>query len=255
MLAPRLLAVLCALTAATLGSGQTLATSGRVLDDFSNYPLGEIIAGKGDRGSWRLRGLNLALSGQIVAVDGAHVLGFQTRQHAIFDKPAAFSIPAEATGTVSFRLRLPGAQANPKHDQGFFFIVKTREQAENDLTSPVNGLLLLHISYVEAERAYRLRLEGPSPSPTPVLVTPGHWHDIAVQIDLARAAYQVWVTPPGGSPALVVNHLYRDGIVPFKNRGNGPAEVIYLRNHNLPAQVELHALRFTPGAAGSLPPR
>jgi hypothetical protein len=247
--------LLAAFGAATLCSGQTLASSGRALDDFSNYPLGEIIAGKGEGGAWRLRGLNIALAGQIVAVNGSHVLGLQTRQHAIFEKPAAFSIPTDATGTVSFRLRLPGPRSNPEHDQAFFFILKTSEQASADLTSPTNGLLLLHVSYLAEERAYRLRLEGPSPSPTQVLVTPDQWHDLAVQINMAQANYQVWVTPPGGSPALVVNHLYRDGVVPFKNHGNGPAEVIYLRNHNLSAHVEIDALRFIPGPAGALPPR
>jgi hypothetical protein len=255
MFASRLILAAAAFAAASLCQGQTLATSGRALDDFSNYPLGEIIAGKGDRGAWRLRGLNLANSAQIVAVDDAHVLGFQTRQLAIFDKPAAFSIPADATGTVSFRIRLPAPQTGPKNDQSFFFIVKTREQADSDLTNPINGFFLLQFSYLEAERAYRLRLEGPGPSPTPALITPGQWHDVAVQINLPQASYQVWVTPPGGSPALVVNHLYRDGVVPFKNRGAGPAELIYLRNHNLPGQVELDALRFIPSAAGSLRPR
>ncbi len=251
----RPLLCLAAFVSATLCSGQTLATSGHALDDFSNYTLGEIIAGKGERGAWRLRGLNLAHSAQIVAVDGTHVLGFQARQLAIFDKPTAFSIPADGIGTVSFRIRLPGPQAGPKHDQAFFFIVKTREQADSDLTSPVNGLFILQFAYLEAERSYRLRLEGPGPSPTPALITPGQWHDVAVQVNMPLAAFQVWVTPPGGSTALVINHLYRDGVVPFKNRGAGAAELIYLRNQNLPATVEIDALRFIPSAAGSLPPR
>ena len=246
MLFQRFVLFLAALGVATAAPAQP--ASGRALDDFSNYTLGELIAGKGEKGAWRSRGVNRGLSGEIVAVDSVHVLGLAPRHYAIFDQPEAFSIPADATGTVSFRLRLPGPDSGAKHDQAFYFIAKTREQADSDLTNPINGLFLLQFSYVEAERAYRLRLEGPGPSPTATLIRPGQWHEFAVRIDMKLASYQVWLTPPGGAPALVVNHLYKDGVVPFKNRGSSAAELLYLRNHNLPAQVEIDALRFTPGS-------
>lgn len=230
---------------ALYGAATARADGWRELDDFSNYPLGEIILGKGDRGAWRAKGLNRANAGEIVASGEEHVLGLRTRSFAIFDAPHLFSLSEAEGGRVSFRVKMPAVEA--KQDDAFFFILKTREQTNEGLTRPDNGLILLQISYDAPQKAYRLRLEGPGPSPTQVLVTPGAWYVVDVKMNMAKARYEVWLTPPGGTSTLVTNHLYRDGAVPFKNRGAGAAEMIYLRNQSLPGRVEIAGLRFLRG--------
>lgn len=215
-----------------------------LLDDFEGYGAGESIRGKGMERAWRTQGWAPAGAAEIrrnPAGDGM-VLGFGPRKMAVYEHLPTFYVPEFGMGTLHFRLFPPAQGATD--NQAFYLILKTRAQADADLTRPNNGVLLLQFQYRQDGHGYRLMLEGPGSSPTNVLLPADEWSHIWVLLDHGNQAYRVYLGQDARSIQLVTNHRYPDGVVPYKNRTGAPIELIYLRNQSIGAEVLVDDLAY-----------
>lgn len=241
----KLSALLTACAVLTAGAAWSSAQADwMLLDDFDAYGVGESIRGKGLERAWRTQGWAPANAAEVRRhpSEPGMALAFGPRRMAIYDHRPTFHVPEFGMGTLHMRLFLPERGATD--NQAFYLILKTREQADADLTRPDNGVLLLQFQYRSEGRGYRLVLEGPDSSPTNVLLPADTWSHVWVLLDHGNQSYRVYLGQDARSIQLVTNHRYRDGVVPFKNRSTAPIELIYLRNQSLGAEVLLDDLAY-----------
>lgn len=225
----------------------------RLLENFESYRAGDILRGQGKDQDWRIRGWAANHAGQVATHQTGQALRLDARQIAFYDNPNLFAVEKAAKGTLHLRLRLPSGEI--ENDQAFYLILKTREQAETDLTRPNNGALTVQFRYVKTSNDYRVLIEGPAPSPTDIRVPADVWSHVLVLVDHTQQSYRLQLGLDAKDLTPVTNHRYGDGVVPFQNKSPEALELIYLRNHSINGPVLVDDLHFTPAEQSlTLPP-
>jgi|GEM_PF-4065989 len=226
----------------------------RLLENFESYRSGEALRGQGNDQEWRIRGWAAEHAGQVAAHENGKALSLLARQIAFYDNPNSFAVEKAAKGTLHLRLRLPSAE-NIENGQAFFLILKTRDQADSDLTRPNNGVLTVQFRYAKASHDYRVHVEGPGPSPTEIRVPAEVWCHVLLLVDHTTQSYRLQLGLDAKDLRPITNHRYRDGVIPFQNTTPHPVEIIYLRNHSINGPVLVDDLHFSPSEQSlALPP-